>query len=70
MNEVIRVTRQDQLGLAIESVVSCKYMWRLCRQLIIPAQCISYPNACPDAHSVLFRSSWDWFGQQRASAAE
>src|SRR5271154_4829348 len=71
-NEVIRITRQDRLGLPIE--ISCLlqiYLEALPSVYRFPAQCISYPTACPlDAHSALFRSNWDWFGQQLASAAE
>lgn len=69
VNEVIRITRQDQLGLAIE-ISRLLQIYLEALPLVYRFRSNIVPHRLPlEAHSAPFRSNWDWFGQQLACAA-
>jgi|ERR1700722_14517231 hypothetical protein len=73
MNEVIRIKRQDQLGLAIEINRLLQIYLEALPLVALPLVDRFRPNVyrspplALEVRSTLFRSNWDWFGQQLAS---
>jgi hypothetical protein len=63
-NEVIRIMRQDLLGLAAEiSRLLQIYLEALSLVDTFRPNAYRTPPLALEAHSALFRYNWDWFGQ-------